>query len=134
MMRPRHRKSKVLHVYQIFHSKTSSFQLPPSLLPSAPSSPPLNLTFVEIGSSYILLQWLPPLPVYHNGIIDHYLINLKDGNSSELNITTLTSQPSADIGSLQPQRTYTCSVAAVTVSLGPFSSSISFTTESDGML
>ena len=91
---------------------------------------------MEKGSSYILLQWLPPINVHHNGIIRHYIISLKDTNSSEviLNHTTPTSQPSENIGSLQPDTAYTCSVAAVTVSPGPFSLAINFITEPDGML
>ena len=91
---------------------------------------------MEKGSSYVLLQWSPPIDVYHNGIIRHYIIRLKDSNSSTiiLNHTTPTSQPSGNIGSLQPDTAYTCSVAAVTVSTGPFSPAINFTTEPDSML
>jgi receptor-type tyrosine-protein phosphatase Q len=99
---------------------------------AAPSSPPLNVSLVEKGSNYILLQWLPPIDMYRNGIIRHYFIILKESNGSGVfNHTTPTSQPSGNVGSLQPDTEYTCSVAAVTVSTGPLSPAITFTTEPD---
>ena len=73
--------------------------------------------------------------MYRNGIIRHYFIILKESNGSGVfNHTTPTSQPSGNVGSLQPDTEYTCSVAAVTVSTGPLSPAITFTTEPDGML
>ena len=89
---------------------------------------------MEKGSSYILLQWLPPLDVNHNGRIRHYIISLKNGNSSNNNITTPTSQLSINIGSLQSDSAYTCAVAAVTISPGPFSTPVTFSIEYDGKI
>ena len=100
----------------------------------APSSPPSNLTLIEKGSSYVLLQWQPPPEQSQNGLIRYYIVALLEGNSSEItkNHTSSYSQPSINIGSLQPGVTYTCVVSAVTVSAGPFSEPISFTTEPSG--
>jgi hypothetical protein len=94
----------------------------------APSSPPTEVTVMEKGSSYVLLHWIAPPESTHNGIIRHYLVRL---NSSEslINHASFSFHPSISIGSLQPYTEYTCSVAAVTVSAGPFSKNISFTTD-----
>ena len=113
----------------MYHNTLYNVHLSP-----APTRAPYNLTLVEVGSTYALLQWLPPLEQYHNGIIDHYLVNLKGENASEtiLNLTTTGPQLSVYIASLQPNSEYSCSVAAVTVSPGPLSGNVFFTTEPDG--
>ena len=80
-------------------------------------------------------MWHPPDGAFHNGIIRHYVVNIVDVNTSEsINITSTTSQPILNIGSLLLGREYACSVAAVTVSQGPFSEVIFFTTNNDGMI
>ena len=104
------------------------------LLSLAPSSPPINLTVVEKGSAYILLEWQSPLKKSQNGVIRHYIVALTEENSTQTlrNLTTVSSQPSINIGSLQAGKTYNCVVSAVTVSPGPFSEPVSFTTETNG--
>ena len=100
-----------------------------------PSGSPSNLSLVEKGSSYALLEWQPPPKESQNGLIRHYIVSLVEGNSSEVrNHTSVSSQPSINIGSLEPGITYTCVVSAVTIGAGPFSDPISFTTESDGRM
>ena len=105
-------------------------------LQSAPSSPPFNLTITAKGSSYVLLQWLPPLDTHHNGEIRHYIISLKNGSSFETikNLTSTSAQPSINIGGLQPDTAYSCSVSAVTVAPSPFSTYLTFNTDADSEL
>ena len=80
------------------------------------------------------MLWSPPHVADRNGIIDYFQIILKNSLSLEIvsNQATTDSRPSFLITSLQPSTDYSCSVAAVTVASGPFSSSINFTTDPDG--
>ena len=118
-------------MHNYIYTRTLSITYDRKFLSTAPSSPPSNLSVVEKGSSYILLQWQPPPQTSHNGIIRHYIVVLTAENSTEAirNYTTVSSQPSINIGSLQPGRTYACVTTAVTVLPGPFSEPITFTTE-----
>ena len=51
-----------------------------------------------------------------------------------MNLTSPSAQPSINIGSLQPDTAYSCSVSAVTIAPGPFSTSVPFTTDPDSKL
>ena len=95
------------------------------------TGPPVNLTVKAIGPNYVLLHWAPPPEASGNGIIQHYLVSFMEGNSSQTarNLTSSSSRPSMYIGYLRPSTTYICSVAAVTVLVGPFSTGLSFTTQ-----
>ena len=40
----------------------------------APSTPPLNISIESLNSSAIRVDWEPPKPIHHNGIITEYEI------------------------------------------------------------
>lgn len=67
----------------------------------------------------------------HNGNIRFYQVNLEKSLSPGMgqNLTTDGPQPSLLLDTLEQNTNYSCSVAAVTVSVGPTSERIYFTTE-----
>ena len=99
---------------------------------TAPSSAPLNLSLHEIGSSYALLRWVPPPEPDRNGVIEYYQIYLNSSQGSNISLNTAGSQTHILLNSLYPNTQYVCSVAAVTVSPGPPSTAVLFTTNISG--
>ena len=97
---------------------------------TVPSGPPRDLQVFATGSSMIVLSWEPPLLEQQNGIIRQYHITLVSGQTT---VTTAMST-NVTISGLRPFTTYQCSVAALTISAGPVSGTISVTTPEDGML
>ena len=97
-----------------------------------PSSAPVNLSVDTVGPSSVLLSWLPPPPEDRNGIITHYEIYVQadPGSDSGLNFTISTNGPQThkNIANLQSSTDYACSVAAVTVDVGPDTNKVYFTT------
>ena len=113
----------------------------PSLCPpfihyiTVPSSAPLNMTVEEVGSTYALLHWSPPVQVDQNGIIQHYIVHLKSLKFDEgLNVNLTTNRAVTDIliDFLQANTEYLCSVAAVTLSPGPPSVTVNLITDTAG--
>ena len=99
------------------------------LLVSAPSAPPQNISVAFISSFSIVLRWAPPEESSQNGIIRSYNVTL-EGNSTRRNLISTTEGITID--SLEPFTPYAVSVAAHTVAIGPFSSSLQVTTLVDG--
>ena len=99
----------------------------------APSSAPETLSFSDITSTTLNLYWLPPLSNNHNGIIRSYIVKLRETNT---NIVTIynTTETTITIGSLHPYYIYECSVAAVTIDIGPYSSVIYVQTDEAGKI
>ena len=92
----------------------------------------MNLSLDELGPTYALLRWSPPPETERNGVIQHYRISLNNSLGRDLNLTTAGSQPYILMDFLVPNTGYTCTVAAVTVSPGPTSSALRFTTRISG--
>ena len=63
----------------------------------------------------------------HNGIIRHYLVSVTEVETGEVDEYTAVATQ-LNISMLHPYYTYTCVVAAVTNSVGPFSHNISIVT------
>ena len=87
-----------------------------------------------MSSMAINIHWDPPPLEHHNGEIDNYTILCNETNTGW---TWQTHVPapvtSINITHLHPYYTYHCSVSAVTVGHGPFTTTISITTLEDGM-
>jgi len=85
-----------------------------------------------VDSSEVTLRWEPPNEADRNGIIVGYLVNVTDigtGSTFSWNATTT----SLALSSLKPFTHYAYLVAARTeVGLGPFSMTISFSTDQAG--
>lgn len=95
----------------------------------APIGAPFNVVVMEnsISASSFSLQWQSPPDMQLNGILIGYLVMVVEVNTGTT-YTNLTSTPSIVIDSLHPYYTYICSVAAVTVTTGPFSENITVQT------
>lgn len=101
------------------------------LVHTAPSSPPTLVQITGVSSTGFLVSWMMPPAVDHNGIIRNYTVSIAEENTGRL--TLLTSYTSSQrIDSIHPYYNYTCTVAAVTVSAGPFSAPITIITAEAG--
>ena len=99
---------------------------------SAPSQPPSNVQVPTINPREVVLAWAPPPMDQQNGIIRRYIVNITTNDSGE-ELITYSQTTTALVLNLDPFTTYTCSVSAETVALGPYSSAIMFQTAEDGM-
>ena len=77
------------------------------------------------------MVWGPPPTDQQNGLILHYVVVVVAAQTRST-ITLNVSSNSTSIPDLHPSYSYSIEVAAVTVSVGPFSRSVSFTTPDDG--
>ena len=98
---------------------------------TAPSEAPLNLAGHAVNSTTIALWWDTIAVENQNGIIRHYLVSVMEVETDELDVYTAVGTQ-LNISGLHPYYTYTCVVAAVTNSVGPFSRNISIITPQGG--
>ena len=98
---------------------------------SAPSSPPVITSGYSIDASTVAIQWDPPSPDYHNGIIRQYWVNVYTVETG-MNRTEVFTGRVAIIGFLIPSFSYHFSVTAFTVAAGPYSTVFSITMPEDG--
>lgn len=102
-------------------------------LDAAPSSPPQILLGESLSPTVIYITWEPPPSGEWNGIIRSYTLIILEVVSN----TTATYQQQAQqtqllIEFLHPYYNYTCTLAAETIELGPFTSPLTITTDEDG--
>ena len=87
---------------------------------------------MAINSTSVHLRWLPPDEDQHNGDIRHYnirIVALHSGREFQLNSTNDTTIYTG----LHPAYTYSFTVAAVTVEIGPYSDPTIAIMPEDGM-
>ena len=82
-------------------------------------------------SSTIALRWDTIAVENHNGILRHYLVSVKEAETGEVDVYTAVATQ-LNISGLHPYYTYTCMVAAVTNTVGPFSHNVSIMTPQGG--
>ena len=109
------------------------FMICSTLLVVVPTHEPVNLTGNATSSTSIYVQWNPPPPEHHNGVIDSYTILCRETETGGMLLQYSTQFTNITINGLHPFYTYSCNVSAVTVDHGPFSRIISITTLEDGM-
>ena len=87
---------------------------------AVPNRAPQNLTNNTVSSTFVQLSWSPPPLEYQNGVIRRYNIIITNADTSQRVRETSTDQTSITVYSLHPHYNYTCSVAAYTVGVGPY--------------
>ena len=87
---------------------------------------------MAVTSRSIQLMWVPPETDQQNGVIQHYLVIVRV-TQTHASLSINSSNTSITIPNLHPAYEYSIEVAAVTVNVGPFSSSLSITTPDDSM-
>ena len=96
-----------------------------------PDGAPLNVVATAVTSRSILVSWEPPETDQQNGVIQHYMLVVRETEtSSSLSYTSRTT--SFTVSDLHPAYTYTVEVAAVTVGVGPFTTAPAVLTPDDG--
>ena len=103
------RASNSMYSVDIIHTET------------APSRAPRSVGHSISNTTTLTLSWRPPQQQFHNGIIRGYNINITE----VLTATTMyfnTPTTSLAVPSLHPYYEYEYTVAAYTVSVGPYSS------------
>lgn len=98
---------------------------------TAPASSPTGVEISEVGTTGFVVSWSLPPATDHNGIIRNYTLSITEENTGRRILTTSRTL-SQRVESLHPYYNYTCEVAAVTVSAGPFSEPIIVTTAEAG--
>lgn len=85
-----------------------------------------------VGSTSVEVVWSEPDSRGHNGVIRSYilLISEVEGETS-FNLASTSTQ--VTVTNLHPFYTYRISVAAITISPGPYSTQVTITTLQDGM-
>ncbi len=93
----------------------------------APSSPPIDVVIDDISPYNFTINWEPPPPDTHNGIIRQYTLNVTESETGEIHIYH-TPETYYVLSHLHPSYTYIFAVSAVTVSPGPPTESMNVTT------
>ena len=102
---------------------------------TVPSGPPENFTVDVISSTEILLMWQPPASEIQNGLVRLYTVIVFEVQTNTSYSHTVASEESALlVESLHPYYDYVCSVTAVTIGPGPYTSSLTVRTFEDGEL
>ena len=78
---------------------------------------------ISLNATTALASWSPPLPEHRNGIIQGYTLRVV-GVHTEEDFTLSVAGAETTVGGLHPFYSYKITVAAVTISHGPFSNPI----------
>ena len=102
---------------------------------TVPGGAPENFTVDVISSTQILLMWQPPANEIQNGLVRFYRISVIEVQTNTSHFYTQPSDsPAWQVGFRHPFYDYVCSVAAVTIGPGPYTSSLTVRTFEDGKL
>ena len=96
----------------------------------APGAAPIALTAENISSQAVFLSWLPPPAELQNGIIQEYKVDVIEMDTN-MRIYFKSLSTKMTLEHLHPYYTYQISVAAVTVTVGPYAT-MTVTTLEDG--
>ena len=99
---------------------------------TVPTGPPQGVEIRSKNSTTLVLSWQPPPPENQNGIIVHYIVNITEMETGRLLSFTAVNTTTLSVTMLHPFYMYTCTVAAVTVGIGPYSTTIKVILPEDG--
>ena len=104
----------------------------PHIYSPGPDSPPANLAPSVMNSTAASVTWQLPPEEDRNGLIIYYIILLRDIQFNTSDITVNVTELTYQFTDLQEYTRYSVEIAAATsAGLGPFSSSLIFTTHED---
>ncbi len=109
---------QILLMFMVIHVQISS--LFNSIIHSEPSESPSNVTVTAINATSVIASWVPPPPEDRNGIIQGYSIRVVGVHTDE-DFSLTINATEISVGLLHPFYSYKFSVAAITISHGPFS-------------
>ena len=89
------------------------------------------MTAVALTSRSIGVTWEPPEEDKQNGVIQYYMI-VVIVQQTQATLSLNTTSTSITIPDLHPAYDHSIEVAAVTISVGPYSAAISLVTPDDG--
>ena len=121
-----------LHPYYIYDFKVSAYTIdqgPYSDIITVltdediPTAPPQDITVDQLSSTGMTLTWNPPPLEHTNGFIRYYVMQIIEVET-QATFTVTSNVTEATVESLHPYYTYQCKIAARTIELGPFSSTI----------
>ena len=98
----------------------------------APSAPPQTLAGYAQSPTIIDLSWNPPSAIDINGILQYYVIRVRESETSRSWSFTHV-EGEITVGSLHPYYNYWCRVSAYTIGLGPYTNQILVQTQEAGM-
>lgn len=102
------------------------------ILPLAPGGPPESVSAQPLDPTSLVISWEPPQLELRNGMIQQYTIRITEVETGA--VTTLyTEATTVNVSSLHPYYTYSCTVAAETIALGPFSYPVQIQLPESGM-
>ena len=99
----------------------------------APSSAPRNVKATILNPTVANLSWDAPLQANQNGIIRHYHINVTEVDTAR-QWTLISMTNTYLLNFLRPHYTYLYSIAAVTISTGPYTQLFNFTVPPESKL
>ena len=98
----------------------------------APSTAPSDFNVEAPTSTSLQLSWSPPTVDNQNGIVRSYVVTVTRVDAVGDVMVYTTTVTSLSVGAVVPFTSYKCAVAAVTISQGPFSNSVTVQTPQDG--
>lgn len=101
-------------------------------IPLVPSGAPEKLTVVALSSSTVQVSWDPPPRDKLNGPINGYVLSIVGVNSHEEFEIDTNRSSNITFSSLHPFYTYSYTIAAVGIGIGPYSSAVLFQMPEDG--
>jgi hypothetical protein len=124
------RRTTLVHSINVYHYCITLYAIH-----IEPTAPPLNVSYGGRTNVSITLIWNPPPFEHQNGQIRSYSIIITYPLSeTQRLLTTNSSYTNFTIGGLQPYSSYLFSIAAETISLGPYSNTINVSTVEGSML
>ena len=111
-------QNKNVHTFTYLYTSINA------LFSAAPSAPPKTITLSSSSPRTLLISWSPPAEDTRNGNLSYYTIKVHEqATDVVLLLNSSSTNTQFTVNSLHPYYTYTVSVAAATIGLGPFSSS-----------
>ena len=99
---------------------------------TVPGGPPESVSAQPLSSTTLAIVWEPPPPETRNGIIQRYTIRITEVETG-MTTTLYMETTSVNVTSLHPYYTYSCTVAAETSGVGPFSLPVEIQLPESGM-